>query len=393
MKIEKLSIIEKKITKTAKLDKYVELMKKYGHLNGYDMLPQNTWHEVSFNMVDTHTGFAHGISRILTEELETKCASVDEKNVLTDDKFISDMVDGLIKNINLLPLNQSLSLEELNNYSIYLYKYNNTNEIIEVKAGDFIVTNGKKQYKKGRGETSEPIEEIEIDYSEKEEVKEEPQHKKSNTSISNIFPYTNIIITRLRPGRYIKIKELDFEVGQSKNNAAKFSLLNNVTYYPTDIEPYSIFTGKGTRSINHESKEFYLSFSTAGNITPLEVMKNCHFRLNSDLKSIREKIDKYSKSDLEKKFYTDEGIDVTNRDEILYYRLPGQYFTTVNMIAQRCYILDPTILLCTSGVERFDTQVGLIKLKHADANNLLLSAIDGCINDMDKLLEYFEKKM
>ena len=64
------------------------------------------------------------------------------------------------------------------------------------------------------------------------------------------------------------------------------------------------------------------------------------------------------------------------------YKFVKHYYTPINMIAQRCYLIDTNVLFCASAVERYDTQAGIIRLKHADPNKLLLKSIEGCMHDL-----------
>ena len=359
LKIEKVLIEEKKINKSKVLDEVLNLMKK-NNINGNDMLPKNSWYDVSFELHNSHTGFANGIYRVLVEELLTICISVEEKSIITDDKFLGDALDGLIKNLNLLPIRQELlDSDKTDKLDIYLHKYNDTNDIIDITIDDFKIKDGSGK----------------------------------SINIEEVFPETNIIVIRLRPGRYIKINNIFFERGYSKNNAAKFSLLNNVTYYPTDITPFNIYEKdekkRGTRSADHNSSSFFIKFTTCGNIKPKTVINRMIDSISENLNIVKSRIEKYNKSEDIKKYFSDEGIEVFNKNDVIHYVFSGQYLTIMNMISQRCYMLDNTIPFVTGGVERFDTNIGIIKIMHADPNNLLLQAIESCFKDLEIIKKAF----
>jgi hypothetical protein len=359
LKIEKVLIEEKKINKSKVLDNVLNLMKK-NNIDGNNMLPKNSWHEVSFELHNSYTGFANGLYRVLVEELLTLCISAEEKNIITDDKFIGDALDGLIKNLNLLPVKQELlDSDKTDKLEIFLNKYNDTNDIQDITIDDF-----KIKDKTGK-----------------------------NVNIEEVFPETNIIVVRLRPGRFIKINNIFFEKGYSKNNAAKFSLLNNIIYYPTDIIPFNIYEKdekkRGTRSADHNSSSFFIKFITCGNIKPKTVISRMIESISENLNIIKTRIEKYNKSEDIKKYYSDEGIEVYNKNDVIHYVFTGQYLTIMNMISQRCYVLDNTIPFVTGGVERFDTNIGIIKIMHADPNNILLQAIDECFKDLEIIKKAF----
>ena len=69
------------------------------------------------------------------------------------------------------------------------------------------------------------------------------------------------------------------------------------------------------------------------------------------------------------------------------YKIKEQYFTSINAIAQKCYLLDESIPFCTGGVERYDTKVGVLKLKYAEPNKLILDAV----KDIRKEIDIFSK--
>jgi hypothetical protein len=87
-----------------------------------------------------------------------------------------------------------------------------------------------------------------------------------------------------------------------------------------------------------------------------------------------------------KKYYSSDELIVTVKDEVLEYKFTKHYVTEIIMVSQRCFLLDQNILFCTGGVERYDTKTGVIKLKHADPNKLMLKSIEGCIADL-KILD------
>lgn len=416
LKVVDLSIEEKSIKKTSVLDKYDALLKKHGYPSAYSMLPKNKWHRVEFKLTNTNSGFANAIRRSLIEEIPVRHLIVDETDINSDDEFIASMKDVIEKNIHLLPIYQEgIDYESI---EISLMKHNDTNDTIDVKASDLTVTR-KSGKKTGRGEL--PVVDEDTDESdnpvveEKKEVVEKPKAGSSkgsklggkvmskdsalptdsisgsadNYTIDKIMPETNILIARLRAGKYLKMTGITFAEAVGHEDASRGSLLNTVTYAPTDVTPYDSFKSTGTRSIEHDCKEFIISFETCGNIKPETVMNIVCTRLEKSLADIREKITAYSKTDTSATYYTGQNITVSNNKGMYCYKLDGYYFTIVNMIAMRCYLLDPNLLHASGAVERYDTERGIIKLKHAEPNKLLISAIDACQTDLKILLKMF----
>ena len=159
-------------------------------------------------------------------------------------------------------------------------------------------------------------------------------------------------------------------------------------YKPTDIEPYDIFKKTGTRSIEYDCKEFSLSYTTSGNILPKTVMKLVKDHIENRLTRMKEKLsifDSNEKKDTKSnsKYYYTDGLEVEINEELRIYKFPGEYITMPGMVAQRCYLLDPNIQLCIPTVDRFDNEIGIIKINHADPNKILLASIDDCIKDVN----------
>jgi len=352
MEVSDVTINTRSINKK-KLDRFLSLIKKYNNIsNPLNLLPKNEWHNVKFILSKTTSSMANAIRRVLIEELLTKCLYFDENELETNDEFI--LSDVLQKNIELLPINQygkSLAGKE-----IFLNKYNETNDIINVKASDLSI----------------------ID-------------KKTNTkmSIKTLIPASNITIIVLRPGKYVKIKKIEIIEGYAKDDAGKFSLLDNVKYDILDVEPYDNFKHTGQRSIEHDPTKFSIEFTTCGNIQPKQVIKKLTDMLLNKLTRVKSYMTDYIKSPTEKKYYSVEGFQVEIVNELATYKIYNEYLTLSNMLAHKCYELDKNILFCAPGVERLDSRVAFVKLKHPDRNSILLEAINACITDVKKILSAF----
>ncbi len=387
LKIEKLKIDEIKTHKTPELDAIVKLMAKHGTNNGYDLLPTSIKHKVSFQLNNTYSAFANAIRRTLVEDIPTKSLSIDEKSIITDDEFIAGMSDVLIKNLGLLPITQfSDVINSPDKYDIHLYVFNNSTEIIDVKARDItVVRRITKKSKKGGADELDLEDEITEDVPTKFHTKKDHSKQESTQAL---IPDDNILLMRLRPGKYLKMNNITIQTGTSAMDAGKYSLLNNIMYEPLDIQPYDQFTGKGTRSIDHDCRSFQLEFTTCGNISPEEVMKLVHTKLSNDLTDIKKKIQLYIDSG-SGSYYSGQDCEVVLRDEVYNFKFIGHYISELAMISMCCYKLDSNIPFCAATVERYDSIVGLLRIKHADFTKILLKSIETCQKDLDTLLAAF----
>lgn len=455
-RVDKISVEEKTIRKSKELDAIVDSIKKHKlHSDPTSLLPAAPYHEVNFNLLNTYAGFANDIRRTLVEGLDVIAADTDDSRIKTDDEFIFGTSDVVLKNINLLPVNQALDLDDMAGYTVYLLVANKTTEIIDVCASDFVVgyvddvkkknsaklqkdlgdpslhkkeskSTGKKHTKKGgdaddkSNATDEPTEETNdepVESTDKTSGKKPTRQSMVSTSdtgtsgntkitevmlaraytdseksvidIKKIFPNSGICIARLRPGKSLFIESIDFVTGKGSQTMAKFSLLNNVKYLPINVDPYDFFTGKGKRSAEYDPKDFSLGFTTAGNITPATVIKNTVTVLTEALIDIRKHIDVYADTE-HKKYYSSDDLQVTIKDEVSTYKFTKHYYTPINMIAQRCFLIDSNVLFCASAVERYDTSAGIIRLKHAEPNKLLVKSIEACITDLKTFAAAFK---
>jgi len=377
--------IEKRTNDEKKLAPFVKLMEKYGTKNPMKLLPQTQWHKVSFVLDKTSSSMANAIRRVLIEELHTRCLTFDDEVLTTDDEFI--LTDVLQKNIELLPINQDG--KNFAGKKISLYKYNDTNDVIDVKASDLTISksNTRKQSTAESKSEDPPKSPRKSPKSAKRKTK---RGAAEDVSIRELIPDSNIAIISLRPGKFVRIDEITFLEGYSKYDAGKFTLLDNVTYDIMGVEPFDQFTGKGTRSMEYDPSKFSLSFKTCGNISPKGVIDKLVETLMSKLARAKDFVSTYAKSDQTKQYYYTEGFEVSISDDIVTYKFHNEYITLSNMLAHRCYVLDNNILFCSPAVERLDNEVGIVRLKHADCNTLLLNAIDECIADIQTFSKAFK---
>jgi hypothetical protein len=346
LKVDDVRIVEKKIVPNAYLLNVAKMMKESGIKDPLSLLPSNTWHEISF-LLTTYTSFANCIRRTLIEELPVKCLSIEDENIRSDDVYVINYL--LKKNINLIPINQDFNHT---NYSIKLLKKNNTTDIIDVKASDI-----KLVLKSG-------------------------EFKKDKVDISLLIPEQNIILARLRPGHKLEINNMKIINGFSKNDASRFSLLDNVSYEITDMVPFDIHNKTGDRSITKDPTKFKLSATTTGNIKPVHLIELLCSTLEERFNKCKKNITAYKNESKESKIYASDQLTVSYKNDIYEYRFIGEYVTIIYPIAHRAFMNDPNVPFCTPSVERYDTEIGIIKINHNNPNELLLGAIDSILEDI-----------
>lgn len=346
LKVEDVSILEKKITPNSYLLDVVKMMKDSGIKDPLSLLPNNSWHEISFSLT-TYASFANCIRRTLIEELPVKCLSIEDENIRSDDEYVINFL--LKKNINLIPINQDFNH---NNYSIMLLKKNNTPNIIDVKASDIRIFLKKSEFKK----------------------------EKVDTSL--LIPEQNIILLRLRPGKKLEINNMKIVTGFSKDDASRFSLLDNVSYEIVDMMPFDIHNKTGDRSIVKDPTKFKLSVTTTGNISPNHLVELMCSTLEERFNKCKKYITTYKNESKESKIYASDHLTVSYKSNIYEYRFIGEYVTIIYPIAHRAFIIDPNVPFCAPSVERYDTEIGIIKINHLNSSELLIEAIDAILEDI-----------
>lgn len=353
LKVTDVKHSTRKIGQGPEFDNIVKLMIKHGYNNPASMLPKVHPAVCEFVLRDTFASFANGIRRVLVEELPVKYITVDDNLIKTDDEFIIN--DQLIKKIHLLPIDQSIEIHDFEKVRIGLTIENNTNEIIDVKASDLVLSNKK------------PIE--------------------------TLIPNANIQLVCLRPGKSITLSDIKLATGyQWADGADRCSLLANVTYKPIDIVPYDVWTKKGTRSINYDPKEFHIGFETAGNITVKQVMKHLYDELTDRLGKIKTKLNSLELNDKQKYYYAAK-FEVTTTSGMTIYRWQDEYVTMAFMLAQQCYLLDPNIAYCAPTIDRWDNRIAIIKMIHPQSNKLLLAAVEQCEKNIKILYDSVVKAL
>lgn len=320
------------------------------------LLPKKDKYTVSFELKDTNSDFANAIRRCLIGEVEVAALDFDEYSDFdSSDQYI--LSDFIKKQINLLCVQQDYLLDgKFDLYSkldISLSKVNKTDGIIDVKSDDIIITKDGKQ-------------------------------------ISD-FVGKNIVLTRLRPDCYIKIKNIKVVTGISRVDAGKFNSISNITYKILDAKPI-IETREGLDGISSMKSNpvhFYIGYSTHRNISePKKLMSLCCDTLLNrlekildDLKNIQNKSDQYFSSLLE----------LESNGALKTLKIKGEYYTLVNLISRFCFILtNGNIKFVTPAIIHPDKEVGLIKIIHPEFCTLIQNAVKKIISELKDVKKAFQ---
>jgi hypothetical protein len=314
------------IKQTDKLKKLLQQMKEF-HPNPTTLLPSYEREVCTIVLRNSCSSFANAIRRVLIEELEVKCLTFDVEDYHTDDMY--SIIDELKKSINLLPIYQNVE----NCNGLHLKVTNETNE-------DLLITT--RHFNK-----------------------------------TEIFSDLNIPIVYLKPGCTLKIDKFSIIRGYAKDDAGCFSLLDNVKYNVDNFEPYNMFTKKGEHSIEHNPKDFTISFTTSGNIKVKRVIELLHETLESKFKRAKYLLENVEKS-------IDE-LEITESEDIYSYKFKGEYTTLSHALAQYCYNFDNTIPFCVGTIYRYDSEYAIVRIKNAQHREILIRACNLFLTDLKKI--------
>lgn len=342
IKVTEFNLIKEMDNKNNKdMQKFLQFLSREEAMK---LLPRKSKITVSFELSKTNTSLANGIRRCLVDEIETLSFDFDEyKDLETDDKYI--LCDFIKKQVELIPINQEFNYKDV---EIKLVKYNNTDDIIDVMTNDFVISGAASQ-----------------------------------KNLEDIVGQ-NIVLCKLRPGRYIKINNIYISKGTGLQNAGKYKLLSNVTYKILDADPIveTAVSKSGVSSMITNPKKFIISYSTHRNIDhPRQVMVKCCDTLIIRLNVILENMKNISNSD---KVYKSELLSLDSTDDLRKIEIKNEYWTIINMITQYCYILtNGNIKFVSPALIHPEKEVGMINIIHPDFSTLIQNAIKKIIEELN----------
>jgi hypothetical protein len=318
-------------------------MKAGGVADPMGLLPQTVSETLSFELHDTHTGMANAVRVHLTGFLPTYSLDVERESIKTTDVFIP--TDHLRERLRLLPIDQAVAEHKIPDLSLELE--NPTNDVVSVTAG---LIKGKP----------------------------------------GLLCDGHVSFGNLRAGQTLAIKGIRVIKGISNDDAGAFGLLNNVSYRPLGVTPYNAFDKTGTRSIESNPTEFLISFRTGGNITLARVIKLLCDDMKARLEIIRDLVLTYSQTDQSAPYYLGGNLEVKINNlkgggTVREYYVTGQPEHLVEWLAKTAYLQDKTVPFCVATRVRYDLDIAVLKLSHADPNGLILLAIDQALAELPAL--------
>lgn len=349
--IEAENKIEDKFNKNKPLSK---ADKEQRNLKNFmDLLPKKSKLTVSFELKETNADIANGIRRCILDEIDVVSFDFDEyKDIETDDRYI--LCDNIKKQLCLIPINQEYNYSDLN---ISLIKENLTDDIIDITTNDIVIT-------ANTGKAAE-INKYDI-------------------------LLQNVIIDRLRPGRFLNIKNIYISTGNALKDAGKYSLVSNLKYEIMDVDPI-IETDNDTTGISSmmsNPTHFKISYSTYRNIDkPLSIVVKCCDNLINRFNLIYDEMKKIKNTDVS---YFSDLITLKSVENLKKIHITGEYWTVINLIVRYCYILtNGNIKFVTSALVHPEREIGVINITHFEFSTLIQNSIKKVIGELNIIRKAF----
>lgn len=319
-----------------------ELCKKIGVLK---YIPVAVPSDVSFELHNTTTELANALRRCINSELEVLILDFEDNDIDSDDSFI--ILHELKKRINYIPIRQ------ISGITFSINVYNNTDEIIPVYSSSIKENDGR----------------------DSKNAKEKSQGKES------LFSGT-FIITYLRPGKKIVIKNIHTISGTAYKNHAAFSFPGKVGYRCLELEEKKD-GDEVPSSMSVEPTSYELIIPRQKYIDPMQIIKMA-------LKTIYNKLDVIYKIvvDADKNHYS---LDM----EIVYaqnkgtFKIMNETYTIGNLLSRYSLKVDETITNAHCIKLHPSFNYVTVEIHHATPQKIMTLAIEMIRKELDNIGKSF----
>lgn len=273
---------------------------------------------VSFELHGVNIAIANGIRRVIEGEFPTKSLNfdIDGDNFETNDPFVLN--DFIRTRIRCIPVHQSIKKDSV--FSIDVL--NTSHQNIEVKSSA---------------------------------IKPNPK----------LFDET-ISITELLPNKYIKIKKIYVDEGQSRFYGG-FTVSSGSACVVLDVKPLNMYTRSGTPASEADPRSFRITFDTNGTIEPKKIVTQSCDEIIKRLAHIKGMLYKLVKT-----------------EDIHQLRVEGENDTTGNILMKTICDIFPDIPSCVYLVNLIDKSM-TINLRTSDPVDVLESAIAEATKILEKI--------
>jgi hypothetical protein len=325
-----------------------------GYNDAIKLLPKRSKISVTFELGNSNVEFANAIRRCLIDEISIKSLDFDEfDDFKSDDLYILN--DFIKKQLDLIPIMQDYDYGDM---EFQLYKKNDTDEIIDVTSGD-----------------------IKVVVNDNDKV----SNKHNNATFSE-----NIVLCKLRPGKFVRINNIKVTEGVAKDNAAKYNSISNIYYEIIDIDPIveTRLGQTGVSSMLTNPKHFKMGYSTHRNFDnpKLLIIQTCETLIDK-LSDIITELKKIKNRDRQ---YISDLLTLETTGDVKKISIIGEYWTVINVICKYAYIEAIDIKFIAPAIIHPEKEVGLINIIHPEFSSVLQNSIKKIIKDLEVVMVAFK---
>jgi len=413
------------------------------------LLPKQIYQKISFYLTDINTAIANAIRRIIIEELEVKCLDFEIKDLDTSENYI--IPDELHDKINYIPILQTIEpefgsmlkssdlsrIEQSLEFNLNLS--NNTPNLMIVRAGDLTCSNkhvnihevvpssyiltslrpgryinlkkikviSGQGYKHSRFSLTSTYEYAPIDYITATILNQKCNFVKKHVSVVDVMKllekHGNVMHDKKEKFDKFNLFTKKILIIPNKNY---MHLLNN--FQRKRFDTYDIIiqnpAGYALESADDETfiktyqasnvkcQDYYLSFTTYGNIEPLNMMMMCFDNLKQRLLKIQQTFAEISAEPDSSTALSNDFMSMIQDELKTVILIRGEDYTISKLLVRAIYELDPNIGLINDPLEHPSNRTVMINIIHAEPIKIFNDAINVCIGYTDTLTKLFSKK-
>lgn len=291
-----------------------------------DIIPNLFHNYVEFELHNSNCEFANAIRRVITAELPMKYMSVAISDINTNDKYI--IADAFIKRLEMIPLNQSIDI----NTKFNLNLYNKTFTFNDILTNDITYIN---------------------------------KSKKDKLYFDNLYR-----LGTLHSGKFITIDNIYIKYDtnyRSNYGKVEYKIINH------DMDKF--------RSYNSNPSTFKLKIISNGqDDNPKDIIKVYIDFINNKLDNIYNII----KNNIE-----DSSIYTTSEFEVYKVFISEESYTIGYLISKYIFLIDNTIDYVAPRKDHPSKNDIIIDIKHSNAKDIFLQAINKIKDDLKILKQSF----
>jgi DNA-directed RNA polymerase subunit L len=371
-----------------------------------DLLPDKKSHKINFILTRANVAIANALRRVVLEELKIKAFEVNVSDISTNDKEI--IISELADRIAFIPLDQDIPLDVV--YALLFTCHDSEQEYTPVHSSKIMQIEGKRLNKLPFAGTFRLLEILPGRTISIPSIKitEGYGWEHSKFSIASDFKYQirdyvdvhflnergNIISGMVRREElvdYMKKKKISHPLISGSNSSELYkkdiliipdSSFQNMTDVRTrnKLQMYSVvledFKIEICSSMKSCPREFFLEFTTNGNIDPIIMMRMVCDNIVGRLKTISESANLIINSDGEK-------------TEIM---IKGESYTISDLIKRAILDLDPSIGLVNSTMLHPSIRTITINIRHPNAEKIFFDAVKNLEKIFSDLESQFNEK-